>query len=144
MSMFQQWMALSACVYLLPYLISGIRIDHAAAAIASGAILTVLQRFVRPILFFLTLPFTILTLGLFMFVLNGMLLYAAAGLVEGFYIPSFWSAVFASLFISLVSMILENQNGSSAKIFATQKSRQQKYQGDGAINLKEVSKNHWE
>ena len=62
----------------------------------------------RPLLLLLTLPVTLLTLGLFIFVINGLMFWLAGSMIEGFTVDSFWSAVFGSLLYSLVSWVLSS------------------------------------
>jgi putative membrane protein len=86
--------------------IPGLQLSGPAAALAAGAILGLVNALVRPVLFFLTLPFTLLTLGLFIFVLNALCLGLTAALVPGFTIAGFWPALFGALVVSVVSWIL--------------------------------------
>jgi putative membrane protein len=78
------------------------------AAFFAAAVLGILNALFRPILIVITLPINILTLGLFTFVINALLLKMASGVVPGFYVEGFWSAVFGSLIISLVSWVLNS------------------------------------
>ena len=86
--------------------IPGIELNGVLAALAAGLVLGVVNGVVRPILVFLTLPLTLLTLGLFLFILNGLCLWLTAALVKGFEIHGFWAAVFGALLVSIVSWIL--------------------------------------
>ena len=86
--------------------IPGIELDGAMAAVVAGLVLGVVNGFVRPVLLFLTLPLTLLTLGLFLFILNGLCLWLTAALVKGFEIQGFWAAVLGAILVSLVSWIL--------------------------------------
>jgi len=86
--------------------IPGIELDGAMAALVAGLVLGVVNGFVRPVLLFLTLPLTLLTLGLFLFILNGLCLWLTAALVKGFEIQGFWAAVLGAILVSLVSWIL--------------------------------------
>ena len=76
------------------------------AALGAGLVLGLVNAVVRPILILLTLPFTLLTLGLFLFVLNGLCLWLTSLLVKGFEVHGFWSAVFGALLVSIVSWLL--------------------------------------
>ena len=86
--------------------IPGIELSGALSALASGLILGVVNAVVRPILLLLTFPITLLTLGLFLFVLNGLCLWLTSALVSGFEIHGFWAAVFGALLVSFVSWVL--------------------------------------
>ena len=89
--------------YLFPKVI---RVDGFWAALITAFVLGVVNAFIRPIIVFLTLPLTILTLGLFLLVINGLLLALVAILVPGFHVNGFWGAVLGSILISIVSWIL--------------------------------------
>ena len=86
--------------------IPGIELNSVLSALAAGLVLGVVNGIVRPILVFFTLPLTLLTLGLFLLVLNGLCLWLTAALVKGFEIHGFWAAVFGALLVSLVSWVL--------------------------------------
>ena len=74
--------------------------------IAAAVILGLVNAFVRPILTFITFPLTIITFGLFLLVINAVVLMLVAKLVNGFKVDGFWTALWASLFISLLSLVL--------------------------------------
>jgi putative membrane protein len=94
-------------ILIISYLLPGvIRVDSILAALAAAFLLGVVNVILRPILVFLTLPLTLLTLGLFLLVINGLMLWLVAALVGGFHVNGFWGAVFGSVLISLVSWIL--------------------------------------
>jgi putative membrane protein len=86
--------------------IPGIELNGVLSALAAGLVLGVVNGIVRPILVFFTLPLTLLTLGLFLLVLNGLCLWLTSALVTGFEIHGFWAAVFGALLVSLVSWVL--------------------------------------
>ena len=98
-----RWLILTFSIIITSYLLEGIQVNGFVSAFFAAAILGILNAFFRPILFILTLPINILSLGLFTFVINAVMLMMASGLISGFYVDGFWSAVFGSLFISLVS-----------------------------------------
>lgn len=88
------------------YLMDSIYFDQPWVAIVTAVVLALLNLFLKPLLVLLTIPATILTLGLFLLVINAAILMIAGQLVPGFHIASFWSAVLLALFISLVNSIL--------------------------------------
>ena len=88
------------------WLLPGIQITSPLAALAAGVILGFVNAIVRPILFLLTLPLTLLTLGLFIFVLNAICFALTAWLVPGFSVDGFFPAVFGALLVSVVSWVL--------------------------------------
>jgi putative membrane protein len=85
--------------------IQGIEIEGFYAALIAALVLGILNTIVRPVLFILTLPITVLTLGLFTFVLNAGLFLFAASFIEGFAVASFWYALLGSLLMSMVSTL---------------------------------------
>jgi putative membrane protein len=93
-------------VMVAAYLIPGIRLATPATAIIAGIVLGLVNAIIRPVLILLTLPFTILTLGLFIFVVNAICLVLAAWLVPGFSISGFGAAFVGALVITLVSWLL--------------------------------------
>ena len=103
-----RWLILTAAIMVASYLISGIEVQGFLSAFLAAAILGVLNAFFRPILIVLTLPLNILTLGLFTFVINALLLEMASGVIGGFEVHGFWSAVLGSLIISVVNWLLSS------------------------------------
>jgi len=101
-----RWLILTAAILIASYLLDGIHVSGFMSAFFAAAILGILNAFFRPILFILTFPITVLTLGLFTFVINAVLLMMASGVISGFEVRGFWTAVFGSLLISLVSWVL--------------------------------------
>lgn len=100
-----QWLVTSLAILMVPYLVSGVHVDGFAAAVAAAAVLGVLNVLLKPILFFLTLPITVLSLGLFYFVLNALLFKLMGNLVSGVAVADFRSALLASLIVSFVSWV---------------------------------------
>ena len=93
-------------IIIAAWLLPGLHLSGTFAALVAGAILGFVNAIIRPVLFFLTLPLTLVTLGLFIFVLNALCLGLTAALVPGFDIDSFWWALLGALLISIVSWIL--------------------------------------
>lgn len=87
-------------------LVPGIQIDHFRDLLIATVVLGLLNAFLRPIVLLLTLPVTVLTLGLFTLVVNGVMFYLAAVLVKGFHIAGFGTAFVAALLFSILSYIL--------------------------------------
>lgn len=108
MGLLIRWLALTAAIVIASYLISGIEVSGFFSAFFAAAILGILNTFFRPILFILTLPINILTLGLFTFVINALLLKMASGVISGFQVHGFWSAVLGALVISVVNWLLNS------------------------------------
>ena len=90
----------------MAYLIPGVTVTSFGTALLAALVLGLVNAIVRPVLVLLTLPVTILTLGLFIFVLNGLLFWMVASWLEGFHVTGFWAAVFGAIVFSLVSWFL--------------------------------------
>ena len=93
-------------IIVAAWLLPGLHVSGPFAALIAGVILGFVNAIVRPVLFLLTLPLTLVTLGLFIFVLNALCLGLTAALVPGFDIDGFWWALLGALLISIVSWIL--------------------------------------
>jgi putative membrane protein len=93
-------------IYFAAAIVPGIEVSGLVAALGAGLVFGLINAVVRPILVVLTLPLTLLTLGLFLFVLNGFCLWLTAALVKGFAVYGFWSAIFGALIVSVVSWVL--------------------------------------
>ncbi|EKE17251.1 MAG: hypothetical protein ACD_10C00546G0006 [uncultured bacterium] len=105
---FIQWGITSFSLWVASLLFNGIRFSSASALIISALLLGFANAVLRPLLFILTLPLTLLTLGFFLLVINALMLLLVSRLVSGFKISGFWTALFASLFISLLSIVLSS------------------------------------
>lgn len=101
-----RWLANAFALLLTTYLVGGLQLSGFGSALFASAILGVVNAMVRPALLFLTLPFNILTLGLFTFVINALMLMLTASVVSGFVITSFWSAFVGAIVLSIVSSVL--------------------------------------
>ena len=111
-----RWFILTAAIIVASYLLDGIQVKGFFSAFFAAAILGVLNAFFRPILIILTLPINILSLGLFTFIINALLLKMASGVISGFYVRGFWAAVFGSIIISVVSWALNSFISSQGKM----------------------------
>jgi len=103
-----RWLILTVAIMVAAHLIEGIEVKGFWSAFLAAAILGVLNALFRPILIILTLPITILTLGLFTFVINAVLIMMVSGVIGGFEVHGFWSALLGSLVISGVSWFLSS------------------------------------
>ena len=101
-----RWLILAVAIGLAAYVVDGIRVSGILAALGAAAMLGVLNAFFRPLALILTLPINILSLGLFTFVINAGMLKMASSLIPGFEVHGFWSAVFGSLLISIISFLI--------------------------------------
>jgi putative membrane protein len=103
MHLILRWIISAAALLALPYLISGIQLKSLATALVAALVLGLLNAIVRPILILLTLPVTILTLGLFILVINALLFWFAGSFVAGFHVSGFWTAFFGAILYSLIT-----------------------------------------
>lgn len=101
-----RWLIMTVAILLTAYLLTGIRVSGFFSALAAAAILGILNTFLKPILIILTLPITVITLGLFTFVLNALLLLMVSGVISGFQVAGFGWALLGAFLISVVSWIL--------------------------------------
>ena len=94
-------------VVIVAYLLPGVNLDSVWSAVLLALVLALLNLFVKPVLIFLTLPFTIITLGLFLVVVNALIILLADELVPGFSVNGFWWALLFSIILSVVVSVLE-------------------------------------
>ena len=102
-----RWLLLAAALLLVAYLYPGVTVASFGAAMIAALVLGLLNTLVRPLLVLLTLPVTLITLGLFLFVINALMFWAAASMLDGFYVAGFWAALIGSLIYSLCSMVID-------------------------------------
>ena len=110
-----RWLTLTGAILIASYILDGIHVSGFMSALGAAAMLGILNAFFRPIALILTLPINILTLGLFTFVINAVMLKMASGVIGGFDVRGFWPAVFGALIISLMSWglnIFINERGN--------------------------------
>ena len=100
------WLINALALIAVAYLMPSISVSSFGTALAAALVLGLVNAVVRPVLVLLTLPVTILTLGLFIFVLNGLLFWGVASLLEGFHVAGFWAGVFGAVLFSVVSWAL--------------------------------------
>ena len=101
-------------VMLIAYLLPGVHVDSFVQSIYVAIILGLLNLFVKPILVILTLPVTILTLGLFLLVINALIVMLCSNIVGGFYVESFWTALFFSIILSVFQTIAYKITGGDS------------------------------
>ena len=100
------WIVNTVALLAVAYLMPSVRVESFATALVAAAVLGFANAVIRPILVILTLPATVLTLGLFIFIINGLIFLGVAHLVQGFQVLGFWHAVGASSVFSIVSWLL--------------------------------------
>jgi putative membrane protein len=100
------WLINAVALIAVAYLMPSISVSSFGAALVAALVLGLINAVVRPVLVLLTLPVTILTLGLFIFVLNGLLFWAVGTWLEGFNVGGFWAGVLGAILFSIVSWLL--------------------------------------
>jgi putative membrane protein len=106
-----RWMVLSIAVWLAAAIVPGVGYDRAQDVLIAALVLGILNAFVKPMLQLVSIPFILVTLGLFLIVINALLLRLTAWLVPGFHVAGFWPAAGGSLAISLVCVLLGYSSG---------------------------------
>ena len=96
----------SLAVYLTALILPGVSIRSYATAIGVAIVIGLLNVFLKPILVLLTIPVTVLTVGLFLFVINAIIILLASYLLNGFHVDNFWWALLYSIILSVISQIL--------------------------------------
>lgn len=100
------WAITALSLWVASHLFKGIRFGSTGALVVSALLLGLANAIVRPLLVVLTLPLTLITFGLFLLVINALMLMLVAKIVNGFQVDGFWTALWASLFISVLSLVL--------------------------------------
>ncbi len=100
------WIVNALALLALPYVVPTIQVAGFGTALLVAVVLGLINTLLRPVLVLLTLPVTLLTLGLFIFVINALLFLLAGSLIDGFHVGGFWSALFGSIAYSLISWAL--------------------------------------
>jgi putative membrane protein len=108
MKLLTKWLLSAAALLLVAYLYQGVEVRSFTAALIAAFVIGLLNAVVRPVLVILTLPVTVLTLGLFLFVINALMFWAAASLLDGFEVRGFTAALIGSLIYSVIGMVIES------------------------------------
>ncbi|MBC7394525.1 MAG: phage holin family protein [Variovorax sp.] len=107
MRLILKWLLSAIALLAVAYLFNGVQVTSFGSALIAAAVIGLLNMFVRPVLVVLTLPVTIVTLGLFLFVINALMFWAASGLLGGFHVNGFGAALLGSLIYSLLGLVIE-------------------------------------
>lgn len=102
-----RWLLLAGALLLVAHLYPGVEVKNFSAAMIAALVLGLLNTLLRPILVLLTLPVTVVSLGLFLFVINALMFWAAAGVLDGFAVTGFGAALIGSLIYSLCGMLID-------------------------------------
>ncbi len=101
-----RWLINAGALLMLPYVFPSIRVESFFTALIVALVLGLVNAVIRPVLVLLTLPVTLLTLGLFILVINALLFWFVAAFIEGFTVTGFWSAFFGAIIYALISWAL--------------------------------------
>jgi len=104
--MLWRWLIITVSVWVATYIVPGISYDNWQSLLVAALVLGALNAFLKPILVLFSLPVVVMTMGLFLLIINAVLLLLTGHLVKGFHVAGFWSALGASVIISVVSLIL--------------------------------------
>jgi putative membrane protein len=108
MPLILHWIIATAAVLIAAYLLPGVAVSGVFTALVVAVVLGLANALIRPLLLLLTLPITILTLGLFTFVINALMILLVASIVPGFHVDGFWWALLFSIILTLVSGLLRS------------------------------------
>ena len=144
-----RWLTLTVAIVFTSYLLDGIHVSGFLSAVFAAAMLGILNAFFRPIALLLTLPINVLSLGLFTFIINALMLKMASGVISGFEVMGFWSAVFGSLLISIISWLLNsfiNDRGTVTSLDTEFRARHQpkRPSANDTIDLENKGDDRWE
>ena len=107
MKILVRWLLLAAALLLVAYLYPGVAVTSFGSAMIAAFVIGVFNTLLRPILVLLTLPVTLLTLGLFLFIINALMFWAAAQVLDGFAVNGFVAALIGSLIYSVIGMVID-------------------------------------
>ncbi|MDD2918198.1 phage holin family protein [Rhodoferax sp.] len=108
MKLILKWLLCAAALLCVAYLYSGVVVSSLGAALIAAFVIGLFNMVLRPVLVVLTLPVTLVTLGLFLFVINALMFWSAAGILEGFYVRDFFAALWGSLIYSALGLVIDS------------------------------------
>ena len=117
MKLLFKWLLSASALLLVAYLYSGVEVRSFSGALMAALVIGLFNAVLRPVLVVLTLPVTVVTLGLFLFVINALVFWAASGVLSGFHVRGFGAALIGSLMYSALGLLIESALGG---LFAKQ------------------------
>lgn len=108
MKLIVKWLLSAAALIAVAHLFSGVQVANFTSALLAAAVIGLFNVVLRPVLVVLTFPVTLVTLGLFLFVINALMFWAASGLLAGFQVSGFWAALVGSLIYSVLGVVIES------------------------------------
>lgn len=107
MKLLLRWLLAACALLLVAYVYEGVQVRSFPSALIAAAVIGLFNMLLRPVLVVLTLPVTIVTFGLFLFVINALLFWAAASVLDGFYVGGFWAAMLGSIIYSVIMLVVD-------------------------------------
>lgn len=108
MKLLLRWLLAACALLLVAYLYNGVQVRSFPSALIAAAVIGLFYLILRPLLILLTLPVTVVTFGLFLFVINALLFWAAASVLDGFHVNGFWAALLGSLIYSVIMIVVDS------------------------------------
>ncbi len=108
MKLIVKWLLSASALLAVAYLYDGVQINTFTTALVAAFVIGLFNTILRPVLILLTLPVTLITLGLFLFVINALMFWAAAGVMDGFKVSGFGAALLGSLIYSVFGLVIES------------------------------------
>ncbi len=107
MKLLLRWLLAACALLLVAYVYEGVQLRSFPSALIAAAVIGLFYMLLRPVLVMLTLPVTVVTFGLFLFVINALLFWAAASVLDGFYVSGFWAALLGSIIYSVIMLVVD-------------------------------------
>ena len=111
MKLILKWLLSATALLLVAYLYSGVEVRSFSGALMAALVIGLFNAILRPVLVLLTLPITLVTLGLFLFVINALMFWAASGVLNDFHVRGFGAALLGSLLYSVIGLVIESALG---------------------------------
>ena len=111
MKLLLKWLLSAAALLFVAYVYGGVQVQSFGSALIAAFVIGLFNAVLRPVLVILTLPVTVVTVGLFLFVINALMFWAAAGVLDGFHVNGFMAALLGSLISSALGLVIESALG---------------------------------
>ena len=111
MKLLLKWLLSAAALLFVAYVYGGVQVQSFGSALIAAFVIGLFNAVLRPVLVSLTLPVTVVTVGLFLFVINALMFWAAAGVLDGFHVNGFMAALLGSLIYSALGLVIESALG---------------------------------
>lgn len=111
MKLLLKWLLSAAALLFVAYVYGGVQVQSFSSALIAAFVIGLFNAVLRPVLVILTLPVTVVTVGLFLFVINALMFWAAAGVLDGFHVSGFMAALLGSLIYSALGLVIESALG---------------------------------